>query len=254
MWTKVERLPQLYSFQEFRALPGRLCPRQGGPAAPGWLRTSFLVSVLQAQFNELTESLELSGKSPRERDGFRQDVANRGGDGRFRPTAHYSAAITACDFAQPTGDRGGIPGYRYLREAALQPHKKRYWLNTTEKDPVQFQKQVEAVCDTYLEAPALEQNRRTHTVSSDEMTGLQALERNAPSRPMTSGQCEKIGFEYTRHGALTLIGNFQVTTGELIAPRLGSEESGTNAPFGPGACATNLRFACPFGSWPNGGR
>ena len=38
---------------------------------------------------------------------------------------------------------------RYLREAALQPHKKRYWLNTTEKDPVQFQKQVEAVCDTY---------------------------------------------------------------------------------------------------------
>ena len=48
------------------------------------------------------------------------------------------------------------------------------------KDPVQFQKQVEAVCDTYLEAPALEQNHRTHTVSSDEMTGLQALERNAP--------------------------------------------------------------------------
>src|SRR5208337_3274322 len=30
---------------------------------------------------------------------------------------------------------------RYLRTAALQPHKSRYWLNTTEKDPVQFQKQ-----------------------------------------------------------------------------------------------------------------
>ncbi|MGA7498822.1 MAG: hypothetical protein WBX00_19000, partial [Isosphaeraceae bacterium] len=29
-----------------------------------------------------------------------------------RLTAYYSAAITACDFAQPTGDRGGIPGYR----------------------------------------------------------------------------------------------------------------------------------------------
>jgi hypothetical protein len=36
----------LYSFQEFRAPPERLCPRQGGPAAPGWLCTSFLVSVL----------------------------------------------------------------------------------------------------------------------------------------------------------------------------------------------------------------
>ena len=28
------------------------------------------------------------------------------------------------------------------------------------------------------------------------MTGIQALERNAPSRPMTYGQCERIEFEY----------------------------------------------------------
>ena len=63
---------------------------------------------------------------------------------------------------------------------------------------MQFQKQVEAVCDTYLEAPALEQNHRTHTVSSDEMTGLQALERNAPSRPMTYGQCWRKSSSSTR--------------------------------------------------------
>ena len=67
----------------------------------------------------------------------------------------------------------------------------------------------------------MEKNHRTHTVSSDEMTGLQALERNAPSRPMTYGQCEKIEFEYTRHGTLILIGNFQVSTGKLIAPTIG---------------------------------
>ena len=140
-----------------------------------------------------------------------------------RPITHW----TAHELADEVVKRGIVPSIsvaqvgRYLREAALQPHKKRYWLNTTEKDPVQFQKQVEAVCDTYLEAPALEKNHRTHTVSSDEMTGMQALERNAPSRPMTYGQCEKIEFEYTRHGTLTLIGNFQVTTGELIAPTIG---------------------------------
>ena len=140
-----------------------------------------------------------------------------------RPITHW----TAHELTDEVVKRGIVPSIsvaqvgRYLREAALQPHKKRYWLNTTEKDPVQFQKQVEAVCDTYLEAPALEQNHRTHTVSSDEMTGLQALERNAPSRPMTYGQCEKIEFEYTRHGTLTLIGNFQVSTGELIAPTIG---------------------------------
>ncbi len=71
---------------------------------------------------------------------------------------------------------------RYLREAALQPHKKRYWLNTREKDPVVFQERVEAVCNTYQEAPALARNQGTHTISTDEMTGLQALERTA-SRP-----------------------------------------------------------------------
>ncbi|MGA7498185.1 MAG: hypothetical protein WBX00_15775 [Isosphaeraceae bacterium] len=47
-------------------------------------------------------------------DSFHRDVANRGGGDRFRPTDHYSAAITACDSAQPTGNRGGIPGYRYV--------------------------------------------------------------------------------------------------------------------------------------------
>jgi transposase len=76
---------------------------------------------------------------------------------------------------------------RYLREAALQPHKSRYWLNTTEKDPEVFARQVAAVCDTYLEAPALEKSDGTHTVCVDEMTGLQALERNAPSKAMIAG-------------------------------------------------------------------
>jgi transposase len=110
---------------------------------------------------------------------------------------------------------------RYLREAALQPHKKRYWLNTTEKDPRVFREQAEAVCATYLEAPALAEDHRTHTISTDEMTGIQALERNAPDQPMTYGRCQRIEFEYTRHGTLTLIGNFCVTTGELIACTLG---------------------------------
>src|SRR3954464_8067996 len=80
--------------------------------------------------------------------------------------------------------------YRYLREAALRPHKSRYWLNTTEKDPKVFAEQVEAVCNTYLEAPALEESQGPHTVCVGEMTGLQALERDAPSEPMIAKKCE----------------------------------------------------------------
>ena len=110
---------------------------------------------------------------------------------------------------------------RYLREAALQPHKSRYWLNTTEKDPARFEEQVKAVCDTYLAAPERARTHQTHTVSVDEMTGLQALERIAPSKSMIAGKCQLIEFEYERHGTLCLIGNFVVTTGELLRPTIG---------------------------------
>jgi transposase len=111
--------------------------------------------------------------------------------------------------------------YRYLREAALQPHKSRYWLNTTEKDPARFEAQVKTVCDTYLAAPQQERTHGTHTVSVDEMTGMQALERNAPSKPMIAKKCELIESEYTRHGTLCLIANMVVTTGELLRPTIG---------------------------------
>src|SRR3954453_11027423 len=117
---------------------------------------------------------------------------------------------------------------RYLREAALQPQKSRYWLNTTEKDPARFEEQVKTVCDTYLEAPERERTDRTHTVSVDEMTGLQALERIAPSKAMIAGKCQLIEFEYARHGTLCLIGNFVVTTGELLRPTIGPTRTETD--------------------------
>ena len=53
------------------------------------------------------------------------------------------------------------------------------------------------------------------------MTGIQALERIAPSKAMIAGKCERIEFEYQRHGTLCLIGNFVVTTGALLGPTIG---------------------------------
>ena len=43
---------------------------------------------------------------------------------------------------------------RFLQQAALQPHRKKMWLNTTEKDPEKFQREVANICRTYLDAPA----------------------------------------------------------------------------------------------------
>jgi transposase len=140
-----------------------------------------------------------------------------------RPITHWTARELTDEVIQ----RGIVASIspsqvsRYLREAALQPHKSRYWLNTTEKDPARFEAQVKTVCDTYRAAPQRERTDRTHTVSVDEMTGLQALERIAPSKVMIAGKCQLIEFEYARHGTLCLIGNLVVTTGELLRPTIG---------------------------------
>jgi transposase len=81
---------------------------------------------------------------------------------------------------------------------------------------------VETVCTTYLVAPRLFHDEGVHTVSVDEMTGIQALERIAPTQSMKPGQVERIEFEYKRHGTQCLIGNFHVVTGEVLTPTVGA--------------------------------
>lgn len=139
-----------------------------------------------------------------------------------RPITHW----TGWELADELVKRGVVEAIsasqvnRYLRQAELQPHKSRYWLNTTEKDPQLFQAQVQTVCACYQEAPHLYQECDTHTICVDEMTGIQALERIAATLPTRPGQVERREFEYVRHGTITLIGNFHVVTGEIIAPTL----------------------------------
>jgi transposase len=108
---------------------------------------------------------------------------------------------------------------RFLQQAAVQPHRKKMWLNTTEKDPQKFQAEVEKVCQTYLEAPAKAADG-VHTVSVDEMTSLQAIERNAPDKPAQPDSERKQEFEYTRHGTTTLTAGLDVVTGRIVCPTL----------------------------------
>ena len=108
-----------------------------------------------------------------------------------------------------------------LDQVDLKPHLSRYWLNTKEKDPDVFRQQVELVCETYLQAPQRFSLENTRTISVDEMTGIQALERIAPTLPMRPGDVDRIEFEYKRHGTLCLIGNWDVVLGRMIAPTIG---------------------------------
>lgn len=109
---------------------------------------------------------------------------------------------------------------RYLQQAAVQPHRAKMWLNTTEKNDEKFEREATTICQTYLDAPRQAEADGTHTVSVDEATSLQALERNAPDKTVQPGRVAKQEFEYTRHGTTTLTAGLDVVTGQIIAPTL----------------------------------
>jgi transposase len=102
----------------------------------------------------------------------------------------------------------------------LQPHRSRYWLNADPKDPDVFREQVGAVCDLYEQAGRLAE-QGIHLVSTDEKTGIQALERLYPDIPMGPGRVQGREFEYTRHGTLCLTANLEIWCGWIIAPTVG---------------------------------
>lgn len=84
------------------------------------------------------------------------------------------------------------------------------------------------VCETYRSAPQRhEQGERT--LSTDELTGVQALERKHPGLPMSPGKVERREFEYIRHGTASFILSRDVVTGQLVAPSAG--ETRTEADF-----------------------
>lgn len=60
-----------------------------------------------------------------------------------------------------------------------------------------------------------------HLISTDEMTGIQALERAYPTQSMIPGEVKRIEFEYIRHGTLSLIANWDIHKGQVIEPSIG---------------------------------
>ena len=84
--------------------------------------------------------------------------------------------------------------------------------------------QVETIGTVYADAPLLHA-LGGHIVSCDEMTGIHALERIAKTKPMQRGRTERREYEYVRHGTLSLIANFDVVSGQVVAPSLGPQRT-----------------------------
>jgi DDE superfamily endonuclease len=79
---------------------------------------------------------------------------------------------------------------------------------------------VQDICTCYRQAPArAAQGERT--ISTDELTGVQALERKHVGLPMIPGHVERREFEYIRHGTCSFILSRDVVSGQIVAPFAG---------------------------------
>ena len=79
---------------------------------------------------------------------------------------------------------------------------------------------MRAICALYQAAPALAPQGE-QMVSTDELTGVQALERKHPGLPLAVGKVERREFEYIRHGTRSFILSRDVVTGQILAPVCG---------------------------------
>ena len=101
---------------------------------------------------------------------------------------------------------------RILKQMDLQPHRIRYWLNS--KADEKKDERINDICNTYFEAM---KKKDEITFSTDEMTGIQALEPIAINLPMRPGKPVAKEFEYKRNGTQTLIAAINVATGTVTA-------------------------------------
>lgn len=102
----------------------------------------------------------------------------------------------------------------FKNEAHLKLDQHKGWLFPKIDDPEQFKQQVKNVCAIYKEAEQLEE-QGIHVYTTDEKTGIQALEHGHEAEPMKPGQPERIEQEYHRRRTTELIASRNVTDGKL---------------------------------------
>lgn len=119
-----------------------------------------------------------------------------------KPYTHWSARRLAAKV-------GVSPAtvQRVWARAGLKPHQlERY---TASPDP-DFERKAADIIGLYLNPPA-----HAAVFCVDEKTAIQALDRRQPILPLSPGRAERHGFEYVRHGTLSLFAALDVGTGEV---------------------------------------
>ena len=98
--------------------------------------------------------------------------------------------------------------YRVWRQFGIQPHRLRRYMAS---DDPQFEEKAADVIGLYLNPP-----EHGAVFSLDEKSAIQALDRLDPVLPLSPGRAERHGFEYYRHGTLSLYAALNTRTGQVL--------------------------------------
>lgn len=108
---------------------------------------------------------------------------------------------------------------RTWKKHGIKPHRLERYMASN--DP-EFEAKAADVLALYLRPP-----QHALVLCVDEKTAIQALDRKDPILPLSPGRAERHGFEYVRHGTLSLFAALDTQTGEVYgktAPRHTSQE------------------------------
>ena len=97
--------------------------------------------------------------------------------------------------------------HRVWKEAGLKPHRLERYLASDDPD---FECKAADIIGLYLRPP-----QHAVVFCVDEKTAIQALDRLDPVLPLSPGRAERHGFEYYRHGTLSLYAALDTKTGRV---------------------------------------
>ena len=96
---------------------------------------------------------------------------------------------------------------RVWKKHGIQPHRIERYMASNDPD---FETKAADVIGLYLNPP-----QHAAVFCVDEKTAIQALDRKDPILPLSPGRAERHGFEYVRHGTLSLYAALDTRTGEV---------------------------------------
>src|SRR5262245_19506842 len=98
---------------------------------------------------------------------------------------------------------------RVWKRAGLRPHRLERYMASNDPD---FERKAADVIGLYLNPP-----QHAAVFCVDEKTAIQALDRRDPVLPLSPGRAERHGFEYYRHGTLSLYAALNTRSGTVLA-------------------------------------